>query len=145
MEYEEEEELAQCPNCGAIIPADALVCPECGVEFEVEDEEDLTDGLGEELFGDEEVSEEDKDDYEEVEEPEKRGDIGRLLFPSGIILSVLGLGGVAGLRSGVVQSIMGAAPTINTIGSREWIGIGVSVAIFIVGLILIWMWGNSED
>ena len=148
MEYEDEEELAQCPNCGAIIPADALVCPECGVEFEVEEEEeDLTEGLGEELFGTDEEEEEDEEEYDEDEkaEPKERRDIGRILFPAGLLLSILGLGGVAGLRSGVVQSIIGSAPTTNTIGSREWMGIGVSIAIFAVGLILIWMWGNSED
>lgn len=143
MEYEDEEELAQCPNCGAIIPADALVCPECGVEFEVEDEEiedeeDVTKGLGENLFEDEEESD------DEVEE-ERRMPGGRLLFPAGLLLSILGLGGVAGLRSGIVQSVMGISGGAQTIGSREWTGIIVSLIIFAVGLVLIWMWGNSEE
>ncbi len=142
MEYEDEEELAQCPSCGAIIPADALVCPECGVEFEVEEEEDITEGLGDDLFGDEEEEVED----EEAEEEKERRDMGHVLFPAGLILSVLGLGGVAGLRSGIVQSLLGS-PTgaVNTIGSKEWMGIGVSLVIFAIGIVLIWMWGNSED
>ncbi len=145
MEYEEEE-LAQCPNCGAIIPADALVCPECGVEFELEgEEEDLTEGLDKELFGEDEDDEEDYDDEEYEEEHRVGPGISRALFPSGLLLSVFGLGGVVGLRSGLVQSVMGSAPATNTIGSREWMGIGVSLAIFAVGLIFIWMWGNSED
>ena len=148
MEYEDEEELAQCPSCGAIIPADALVCPECGVEFEVEEEgitegeEDITEGLGEDLFGEEEEDEVEEDENEKVRHT------GKLLFPAGLLLSILGLGGVAGLRSGIVQSIMGTGGGPNTIGSKEWTGILVSLVIFAVGLILIWVWGNwvnSED
>ena len=142
MEYEDEEELAQCPSCGAIIPADALVCPECGVEFEVE-EEDITEGLGDDLFGDDELEDE---EFEDEEEEKEKKDMGRILFPAGLLLSVLGLGGVAGLRSGIVQSLLGSSVgATNTIGSREWMGIGVSLLIFAVGLSLIWMWGNSEN
>ena len=140
MEYEDEEELAQCPSCGAIIKADALVCPECGVEFEVE--EDITDGLGDDLFGDDEYEEED-DDMEKT--PSEKRYMGRVLFPAGLLLSVMGLGGVAGLRSGIVQSIMGTSGGTNTIGSKEWMGIGLSLVIFVVGIILIWTWGNSEN
>jgi len=145
VEYEDEEELAQCPNCGAIIPADALVCPECGVEFEVEDEEieseeDVTKGLGEDLF-------EDENEFDDEMEGERKMPGGKVLFPAGLILSILGLGGVAGLRAGIVQSIMGinGANASQSIGSREWTGIIVSLVIFAVGLVLIWMWGNSED
>ncbi len=138
MEYEDEEELAQCPNCGAIIPADALVCPECGVEFEVEDEEDVTEGLGDDLFGEDE-----EDEIEEKTEKVRHG--GKILFPAGFLLSVLGLGGVAGLRSGIVQSVMGISGGARTIGSKEWTGILVSLVIFAVGLLLIWLWGNSEN
>ena len=48
----EEEELAQCPTCGALIPIDATVCPNCGQEFEVEEEYIEEEGLeGEEAAG----------------------------------------------------------------------------------------------
>ncbi len=140
MEYEDDEELAQCPSCGAIIPADALVCPECGVEFEI-DEEDITEGLGDDLFGD---GEEEEDELVE-DKTEKVRHVGKFLFSAGLFLSVLGLGGVAGLRSGIVQSIMGVSGGASTIGSKEWTGILASLAIFVVGLLLIWMWGNSEN
>ena len=48
---EPTEEFAQCPACGAIIQLDAISCPNCGVEFEIEEEaeeavpEDITEKL----------------------------------------------------------------------------------------------------
>ncbi len=59
VEYEE----AECPTCGAVIPADALECPECGQLFEEE----------EELWEEEEEMEEEEptgDEYFEEEEEE---------------------------------------------------------------------------
>ena len=38
---EDAEEAAECGNCSAEIPADAMECPECGISFEEEEEEEL--------------------------------------------------------------------------------------------------------
>jgi len=143
MEYEDEE-LAQCPECEAIIPADALTCPECGAEFE-EEEEDITEGLGEELFGEEEEDEEEEEDRDEKEREKKR--LNRnIFFPLGLGLAILGLAGVAGLRTGIVQSVFfGVSNGGAAIGEKEWMGIYASIGLFALGLILIWIWGNSEE
>lgn len=43
LEMEEEEEVEEegiCPTCGAVIPIDSAVCPECGEELEPPEEEE---------------------------------------------------------------------------------------------------------
>jgi len=52
-EGSEEGELAMCPTCGAVIPADSKVCPECGEVFEVEEEEAAGEEAGEKAGGEE--------------------------------------------------------------------------------------------
>lgn len=67
--FEDDYEEAECPTCGAVIPADAEECPECGQEFEEEDEEELW----EEEVTEEELKEGPGDEWEEevIEEPGK--------------------------------------------------------------------------
>lgn len=38
-----EIELDTCEDCGVEVPSDAKFCPQCGVEFEDEDEDDEED------------------------------------------------------------------------------------------------------
>jgi len=38
MSEEDVTTMGRCPICGAEIPLDATVCPECGEEFNIEDE-----------------------------------------------------------------------------------------------------------
>ncbi|MCD6461457.1 MAG: zinc ribbon domain-containing protein, partial [Thermoplasmata archaeon] len=76
-EEEEYEEMAECPTCGATIPIDALVCPNCGQEFEEEVEEaeevgESPEALFEESIVEmEEEEEEGEPEYDVIEEEEE--------------------------------------------------------------------------
>ncbi|MDG6221141.1 MAG: zinc ribbon domain-containing protein [Candidatus Thermoplasmatota archaeon] len=93
---EEYDEMAECPTCGAEIAIDALICPNCGQEFEEEYGEDVESGFeetSEEVFEEEHVEEpepsfdENQDYYEEdepadVPESEEMGDVSIFVDPT---------------------------------------------------------------
>lgn len=39
-ENEESDDIAECTDCNAAVPEDALFCPQCGVEFDDEPEDE---------------------------------------------------------------------------------------------------------
>ncbi|MCK4718661.1 MAG: Ig-like domain-containing protein, partial [Thermoplasmata archaeon] len=74
-EEEEEAEEGECPTCGATIPMNVTVCPECGEVFEEEEELPVEEGeeVAEET-GEEEAVEEGEEPVEEGEEPVEEGE-----------------------------------------------------------------------
>jgi parallel beta-helix repeat protein len=83
-EGETEEDILECPECGAVMDLGATNCSECGVEFDFEDEEitetdiesEIEDELGEisEDTEIEEVTEEDELAPEDIEDETVDGD-----------------------------------------------------------------------
>ncbi len=139
MDEDYEDEEAECPTCGAIIPLDAAECPECGQFFEEEDEEELWDSEEELLEEDEEMEDEWEDLLEE--EPSK----GKLYL--GIIVLLFGSVGLSfmswfhnqlNLFEGVVDNY---SPHYGYID--QMVG-GSGAVVSIIGLILIYMWWKDN-
>ncbi len=67
-EQDNVENVAECPVCGAIIPVDAKVCPECGAVFEDEDNEMGYKMDANPIQSANQTNENDKTDYNSSEE-----------------------------------------------------------------------------
>ncbi len=159
-----EEDLAECPTCGELIPEDAGKCPECGEEFDEGFEEEMEEKTLEVA----EVKEKpkakpkmekkfkkEKDDKKKFKEdiqkekemdkmPETSG-VKYTLLIIGIIFTLIGMFGVVGLRTGIVQSLLGDASAYPGIGSVEPTGHIVSMIPFALGLVTIFIWGIKNE
>ncbi|MFO8110353.1 MAG: hypothetical protein R6U17_07545 [Thermoplasmata archaeon] len=139
-EMDSDHEEAECPTCGAVIPLDAVECPECGQIFEEGDED---------LWGEEEASEEGLEEEEEwddivEEEPNKTR------FYSGIIVTLLGLG------MAMMSWFHNEIGVFHDMGIGNYDGYGpvdmtmgiIGIIIAIIGIVIILMWkkqGATEE
>jgi hypothetical protein len=158
-----------CGICGTVSPVGTIICESCGGslgdETELANEPDLEDG---ELPREEEVeaepelqySEPDPVTYDEVEaasEELEDGDkevageetsplqIKKTMLFVGIGLSMFGIFGVVGLRTGIVQLALGDSNSFPGIGSVEPMGHIVSMVPLVIGIVLIGLWGIRND
>jgi hypothetical protein len=71
------KEQVECEECGGLMDEDATVCPHCGAEYELEDEEEdapESEEVEDEEVEDEEVEDEEADEEEADEDEEDDGD-----------------------------------------------------------------------
>ncbi len=146
-EFEEEFDAAECPTCGAIVPADALECTECGQKFEEESEvwEDDEEFIEEE---DEEFIEEEDEEF--IEEEDDWGDFweeeapGKFKLYFGIFLVLfgsLGMGLMSWLHNQLQWNPLGLetyAP--NIYGPYDQMFGGSGIVVTIIGIVLIFLW-----
>ncbi|MBA3044688.1 MAG: hypothetical protein KKH41_05050 [Candidatus Thermoplasmatota archaeon] len=105
-----------------------------------------------------EPEEEVEETGEEVEEPETEATeleiteaestpptIKKTLLFIGIVFSAIGLMGVAGLRTGLVQWVLGDSDPFPGVGSVEPMGHVVSMLPLIIGILFIGFWGIKND
>lgn len=117
----EESVEAECSNCGAEIPIDAVECPECDAVF-AEDVEEVVEEI-------EEVGE--TEGKEEIEVEKKRG---KSSLVSGIVLIVVGGGLALGSWLHDFWEISLGGTSYSSFG---WLNILVTVTgviIFIIGI-----------
>ncbi len=161
---EEIEDLAECPTCGELIPEDAGKCPECGEEFdegfedeeveavEIKEEPKAKPKMEKKFKNDKNKDKEDKKKLKENIQKEKELDkmpetsgVKYTLLIIGIMLCLAGMFGVVGLRTGIVQSLLGDANAYPGIGSVEPSGHIVSIIPFVGGLVTIFFWGIKNE
>lgn len=63
----------------------------------------------------------------------------------GIVLCSIGTLGIVGLRTGIVQIVLGNADPYPGLGTVEWIGHALSLVPLIIGFIIIGVWGVKND
>lgn len=153
----DEEVSPVCGICGIASPPGTIICASCGgslgdesehasdtkikglpeeEELEAEPEIQETDPICEEIEeGDEEVA---NDDFSPLK-------IKKSMLLVGIALSLMGVFGVVGLRTGVVQLMLGSSNSSPGIGSAESMGHIVSMIPLVIGFVLIGMWGIRND
>lgn len=140
-EEEEFYEEAECPTCGATVPADANECPECGQQFaEEEEEEDLWETEEEpEEFGGEEMDEE----WAEGPAPEEPS---RWKLYLGVFLILFG--GIGNTLMSYVHNIIGWYPFgIGGYSGYGWADQtwGASgTVVLIIGIILFYLWHREN-
>ncbi len=109
-------------------------------EFEETAESELPpEDMDRETEGDARPEDDDGPDRELPAEIKKTN----LIF--GVILATLGLIGIASLRTGIVQTMLGHQDFSSGIGDQEIMGIGISLVPFAIGIVLIGMWGVKND
>jgi hypothetical protein len=87
-------------------------------------------------------AEEEEDEDDEQPDPPK---IRKTLLIVGIMISVIGIIGVIGLRTNVIQHILGDPHPYPGIGYVEPWGHIVSMVPFIIGLLTVFVWGIKND
>ena len=101
----------------------------------------------------EEVPEEPVDFKEEIadahdelpEQPSEPPKIKKTLFIIGLALSALGLFGIMGLRTGLVQSLLGYSNPSPGVGPAESLAQITSMVPIVIGIFLIGVWGIKND
>ncbi len=81
----------------------------------------------------------------EEEEEEPRLKISKPLLLIGLLLCAAGLIGIAGLRTGLIQSLLGDPAAYPGIGHAEPTGHIVAILPIVVGLVTIFAWGVKND
>jgi len=115
--------------------------------FEEEAETEEEDVKEESETGEDEVnSEEIEDGDEEIEDEETTPPkIKKTMLFVGIAFYLIGLFGVAGLRSGILQLALGDSNPYPGVGSVEPMGHVVSMTPLVIGFVLIALWGIRND
>ncbi len=85
------------------------------------------------------------DGIEEEYNGTPRPEIKKTLLMIGIVLSAIGLFGVMGLRTGIVQYLLGDSNPYPGIGTAEPMGHIVSIVPLVIGLLAIGLWGIKSD
>ncbi len=136
-EFEEEFEAAECPTCGAIVPADATECTECGQRFEEEDEVWEED----ELMGKDEFMSEESEDWGDFWEEEAPGKF-KLYFGIFLVLfGSLGMGLMSWLHNQLEWNPLGLenyAPEVY--GPYDQMFGGSGTVVTLIGIVLIFLW-----
>ncbi len=120
--------------------------PEEDIEEEpVEEELDFEkEDSGETVEVKETVDDSEEFDFEKGDDSSEPPQIKKTTLILGLVFATLGLLGIAGLRSGIIQSFLGYTSSPG-IGSQEMMGLIGSLAPLTIGLFMIGFWGVKND
>jgi len=94
---------------------------------------------------DEALSEEIEDDGEETSTETTTLKIKMTMLLIGIGLAIIGISGVIGLRTGIIQPILGYSNPSPGVGPTELMAQIVSIVPLVIGMVLIGFWGIKND
>jgi hypothetical protein len=125
-----QDVVAECPTCKAVVPLDALECPQCGELFdqEVTDVSGRADSPGADHAAGEDSAEEPKTGFRE-----------KFLFYTGIFLILLGGPGIAlgSWLHDVLQIGVGEFRAFDVFGPWNRLVTAIGLIVLIVGIVFL--------